>query len=127
MVNTLRTAGTAETVTLGTVRMTAEKFSLQVHRKTVQQTLCDGTQQITVLGELPCTLTLSGRIVPDDGTALAGQLRTLLSGSTAYSFSCRGCAFQDMRITALSCSTERQQYEAELTLTLLGTLKGAGA
>lgn len=124
MVNTLRTSGTAETVTLGGVSMTAEQFSLNVQRNTVRQTLCDGTQVVTVFGELPCTLTLTGRIIPDDGTSLAGKLRTLLSGSSTYTFACRGCNFQNMRITALSCSTGKQQYDAELSLTLIGTLKG---
>ena len=82
-INTLRTDSTAAAVTLGGVTLYAEQFSVQVQRKTVQQTLCDGTQRVTLLGELPCTLTLSGRAVPDDGTSLPGSLRALLSGDAA--------------------------------------------
>ena len=124
-INTLRTDSTAAAVTLGDVTLYAEQFSLQVQRKTVQHTLCDGTQRVTLLGELPCTLTLSGRVIPDDGTSLPGSLRALLSGDAAYAFSFRGMAFQDMRITTLSCSAEPQHHEAAVSLTLIGTLKGA--
>ena len=125
--NTLRTGGAAETVTLGAVSFTAEKFSLQVQRQSVRHTLCDGTQVVTLLGEMPCTLKLAGRIIPDDGTQLAGQLRALLAGDTAYSFTCRGCQFQNMRLTALECASESGKYEAALTVTLSGTLKGVTA
>lgn len=125
--NQFRTEDPAEVITLGGVRFTAETFSLRVQRPVLRHVLCDGTHSVTLLGELPCTLTLSGRIIPDGGAALPAKLQTLLSSGNAYAFSFRGSSFQNMRITELSCNAGQDPYTAALSLTLIGTLRGAAA
>ncbi len=122
-INTLSTDSPAEKITLGDVCMTAEKFSLRVQRPTVRHVLSSGAHTVTVLGELPCTLTLGGRIIPDDGGALPARIQALLSADSVYAFTCRGMRFQGMRITELTCSTEQNAHEAAMTVVLIGKLK----
>ena len=117
----------AEAVTLGDVSFLAEQFSLTVQRPTVCHTLCSGAQQVTLLGEMPCTLKLGGRTVPTDGSELPARLQALLSADTAYSFSFRGAAFTGMQITELQCSAEQNRHDAAISVTLIGTLGGVSA
>lgn len=124
MNNSILVTGSAENVLLGAVTMTVEQFSLDLKRPSVCHTLCDGSQKISYLGEMPCTVLLGGRILPDDCGSLPAKLRSLLSGNAVFSFSCRGCSFSGMRITALHCETNQNRYDAALSVTLCGTMCG---
>lgn len=105
-------------VTLGTLSLPAEQYTVKAETPIVRKILCGGAHLITPLDPLPCTLSFSGRLPAADAVSLPVSLLSALTEHTLFDFSFCGADFSDMLLTAAECSADGKT--AAFTVTMQG-------
>ncbi|HBI85892.1 MAG TPA: hypothetical protein DDX71_06355 [Ruminococcus sp.] len=112
-------------VTLGSLILPAEHYSVQCSIAAVQMGLADGAQTEILLGEKPCQFQFSGRTAAFSAMELLVSLRAAMQTHSAFSFDFCGAAFSGMHITGCRCETDQNTKIAAYSITMTGTLTEA--
>lgn len=115
-----------QTLTLGDISVTVERYQLKLECPVAKQMLCSGEPRWTVLGMMPCILSIQGRIAAEEAAALLETLRTALNLHSAFSFTFLGTQFQQMQLTAMDYHCDDAAQLTDYALSFVGMLGTGG-
>lgn len=110
-------------IPLGETVLPVTDYQLKTEVPVRRLTLCSGTPYTRLLGELPCTLTVSSTLLRSDASDIVSALQYAMRTHTEFSFSFAGMTFYGMTPIAASCSVKQEEKQSLLSVTLLGVIK----
>jgi hypothetical protein len=127
MSSALQIQSPVQTLALGDVTLQIRQYRLRMECPIAKQMLCSGEPRWTLLGAVPCILTVRGKIAAENAASLLAALRTFFMQHTAFSFTFLDAAFADMQISAMDYQCDENGHLTEYSLTFIGQLTGGTA
>lgn len=109
-------------LTLGAFSLPVTDYQLKTEMQVAKRVLCDGTPYHRLLGELPCTLTVSGTAVHRESGDILAKLEAAMREHETFDFTFAGMRFSSMRLTAVSGAVKLLAGTAAYTVTLTGVM-----
>ena len=110
----------AHSITLDSIVLTADGFTLHEERPYTQQRLWNGNWYEIPQGRKNCRLQLQCRAAAALRDALLPVLRAALNDQTAYAFTLGGTAFSAMKLTGYKLHTEDSAAFCHMVLEFIG-------
>lgn len=126
MSTTLQMQSPVQTLPLGGITLSVTSYRLKAECPVAKQTLCTGEPRWSLLGMLPCMLSVQGRIAAGEAAALLGALRDALSRQSRFSFTFLGTEFRKMQLSALDYHCAESGQLTEYSITLIGEIGTGG-
>lgn len=110
------------TLTLGALLLPVTDYQMKTEMQTSKRILCDGTLYQKLLGELPCTLTVSGTALRSESGDILAKLENAMRNHETFAFTFAGMPFSAMHLTAVSGQVRQLAGTAAYTVTLTGVM-----
>ncbi|MCQ2417168.1 MAG: hypothetical protein MJ071_05075 [Oscillospiraceae bacterium] len=98
-------------------------YQLKNEVPVLRRTLADGSHQITLLEEYPCTLTVQGKILHPDMHSILSFLKNALHQHTAFQFAFADMTFTDMQILSFTCDVREDSEVMAFAITFSGGMQ----
>ena len=126
MSTALQLQSPVQTLVIGNVTLQIEQYQLKTECPVAKQVLCSGEPRWTLLGALPCVLTVHGRTAAADAASLLSALCSYLNLHSAFAFTFLGAAFQNMQLSAMDYRSDDNGHVTDYALTFIGQLGTGG-
>lgn len=110
-------------LTLGALSLHVTDYQLKAEMQVAKRILCDGTPYHRLLGELPCTLTVSGTAVRRESGDILAKLEAAMRERETFDFTFAGMQFSAMHLTAVTGAVKHLAGTAAYTVTLTGVME----
>ena len=109
-------------ITLGDTVLPVGKCETVCSTPVVRKTCIGGEPHTTLLGEIPCTVRLTGTLLRRSLCRIVPALHEALTEHTAFAFTLDGVDYSQMTVTELHVAYQGQAQTADYALTMLGRM-----